>query len=332
MADVSVLIPTFRRPAELRACLQSIVASQLCPAEVIVGDDGGDAETRAVCESFKGFFPLVHLPPCGPGSLPANLARLVAQAKSPWCYLLHDDDFMVGDHRELLAAEQNACDILFTDHWVCDAAGVIDEAESARNSAAYTRSSLSAGAQQDLVALVYHEAICLDGYYARTEFLRRVSPDPQLGGTADSFWLGAILLSSPSPRVSYLPFRSFAYRLNPSGLTSTGIDARTLFNGLCGLSRVSPEFGRMSRNKRNRFGIQAGFQCLRSGRHLEAQTYLNRAAAGFPPLLRPWLPVLAALSVWMPRMIGCPVSTLTRIASGVRKIFKRRIQKLSFFH
>jgi hypothetical protein len=325
--DVSVLLPTFRRPRELRVCLESIVASQLCPAEVIVGDDGGDAETLAVCESFREFFPLVHLPPDGPGSLAANLTRLVAQAKSPWCYLLHDDDFMAGNHRELLAGQRDSCDLLFTDHWVGDADGVIDKAQSDRNSAAYTRTSLSAGLQHDLVALVHHEAICLDGFYARTELLRRVSPDPQFGGTADSFWLGAILLSTPAPRVCFLPQRSFVYRLNPSGLTSTGIDARTLFNGLCGLSRVSPEFGEINREKRNRFGIQAAYQCLRADRFFEAHAYLRRAAGGIPPLLRPWLLGLTALCVRMPRMVGRPLGLLVRLIDALRKSAKQACRK-----
>jgi|GEM_PF-6356029 len=322
--DVSVLIPTFRRPRELRVCLESIVASQLRPAEVIVGDDGGDAETLAVCESFNEFLPLVHLPPGGPGSLAANLTRLVAQAKSPWCYLLHDDDFMVGNHRELLAGQHDSCDLLFTDHWLCDADGVVDEAESKRNSAAYTRSSLSAGLQQDLVALVHHEAICLDGFYARTNFLSRVSPDPQLGGTADSFWLGAILLSSPAPRVSFLPERTFVYRLNPSGLTSTGIDARTLFDGLCGLGRISQNFGEINRDKRNRFGIQAAYQCLRAKRFSEAHAYLQRAADGLPPLARPWLLATAMLCATMPRLVGQPLCLLVRLADTLRRIGQKQ--------
>jgi len=322
--DVSVLIPTFRRPRELRVCLESIVASQLCPAEVIVGDDGGDVETLAVCESFKEFFPLVHLTPSGPGSLAANLTRLVAQAKSPWSYLLHDDDFMVGNHRELLAGQHDSCDLLFTDHWVCNAYGVIDEAQSERNSAAYTRSSLAAGLQQDLVALVHHEAICLDGFYARTELLRRVSPDPKLGGTADSFWLGAILLNTPAPRVSFLPERTFVYRRNPVGLTATGIDARTLFNGQAKLGEISSAFRQMNRSRHVGFGHQAAYQSLRSANSQEALDFLRRSHQSWNPLIH-WMaiPVLS-ICARFPNALGARLYSGVRLLDNIRSILRRR--------
>ncbi len=328
--DVSVLLPTFRRPRELRACLESIVASQLCPAEVIVGDDGGDEETRAVCESFKKFFPLVHLTPSGPGSLAANLTRLVAQAKSPWCYLLHDDDFMVGNHRELLAGLHDSCDLLFTDHWVCDADGVIDKAQSERNSAAYTRSSLSAGLQHDLVALVHHEAICLDGFYARTDFLRRVSPDPQFAGTADSFWLGTILLSTPAPRVFFLPELTFGYRLNPSGLTSTGIDARTMIEGQLYLAELSAPYGVISRCRRLCYAKQAAYQCLRRSDIPQALFYLRRSSDPLGLCNRLLAIPILAIGARLPNTLGaflvCMVQTIDVVRISLRRIKFRGFQ------
>jgi GT2 family glycosyltransferase len=47
---VSVVVPTYRRPAVLRRCLQALLDQDLAPHdyEIIVCDDGPDAETRAV--------------------------------------------------------------------------------------------------------------------------------------------------------------------------------------------------------------------------------------------------------------------------------------------
>lgn len=48
--DVSVVIPTYRRPALLRRCLTALLSQRYDPHayEIIVADDGAEAETRAV--------------------------------------------------------------------------------------------------------------------------------------------------------------------------------------------------------------------------------------------------------------------------------------------
>src|SRR4051794_14601766 len=50
--EVSVVIPTFRRPHLLRRCLAAVCAQNFDPPsfEVIVCDDANDADTRALVE------------------------------------------------------------------------------------------------------------------------------------------------------------------------------------------------------------------------------------------------------------------------------------------
>ena len=54
MIEVSVVIPTCRRPALLRCCLAALAAQDLDPRayEVVVVDDGGDCVTQAVVRDF----------------------------------------------------------------------------------------------------------------------------------------------------------------------------------------------------------------------------------------------------------------------------------------
>ncbi|KDR38327.1 glycosyltransferase family 2 protein [Caballeronia glathei] len=54
IADVSVVIPTYRRPALLARCLDAVLAQALAPAryEIIVCDDGPDDATRACVEDL----------------------------------------------------------------------------------------------------------------------------------------------------------------------------------------------------------------------------------------------------------------------------------------
>ena len=62
---VSVVIPTYKRPELLTRCLDALVRQTLPPScyEIIVVDDGSDADTRAAC---------------------ADVARRSASAASPW--------------------------------------------------------------------------------------------------------------------------------------------------------------------------------------------------------------------------------------------------------
>jgi GT2 family glycosyltransferase len=48
-----VCIPTYRRPAELLACLGALARQITPPHEIIVSDAGGDPETRAVLDAFR---------------------------------------------------------------------------------------------------------------------------------------------------------------------------------------------------------------------------------------------------------------------------------------
>jgi glycosyltransferase involved in cell wall biosynthesis len=53
---VSVVVPTYRRPALLGRCLQALAAQTVDPEEyeVIVVDDAGDADTRVNRRAIRG--------------------------------------------------------------------------------------------------------------------------------------------------------------------------------------------------------------------------------------------------------------------------------------
>ncbi len=56
---VSVVIPTYQRPALLRRCLTALLGQRYDPRayEIIVADDGTEAETRAVVEAMAARSP-----------------------------------------------------------------------------------------------------------------------------------------------------------------------------------------------------------------------------------------------------------------------------------
>lgn len=82
----SVLVPSFRRPASLDACLRSLARQTVPPGEVIVVWQGDDAPTRDLAAAHSAR--ALHLPE--PGIVPAE--NLALEHASGEVILLIDDD------------------------------------------------------------------------------------------------------------------------------------------------------------------------------------------------------------------------------------------------
>jgi glycosyltransferase involved in cell wall biosynthesis len=220
MCTLSILVPTYKRSIALRRNLQSIVSAGLKPIEVIVGDDGGDEDTAKVCNEYERFLPLIRLVPAGKGSLSTNLTRLFNAANGKWILLLHDDDFLVGDHSKFPMCLDNDYELFFTDHWIAYENGEIDKKNSYENSKSFRRDFLSDGLQKNNIDIGINQSICLDGFYIRKSALLGISPDKDLGQVADYFWMLKIL--SQPIRIGYSSARTFSYVISKDGLTGTG--------------------------------------------------------------------------------------------------------------
>lgn len=88
---VSVVIPTYNRPALLRAAIESALSQTARPLEVLVCDDGQSAENAMVAAAFDTasvrYLPGPHT---GAPALPRN--RGIAAAAGEWIAFLDDDD------------------------------------------------------------------------------------------------------------------------------------------------------------------------------------------------------------------------------------------------
>jgi glycosyltransferase involved in cell wall biosynthesis len=62
---LSVIVPTYNRPAALKLCLMSLVGQSMTPSEVLIADDGSSSETRDVVHemqrSLHDVFPIKHV-------------------------------------------------------------------------------------------------------------------------------------------------------------------------------------------------------------------------------------------------------------------------------
>lgn len=222
MKSLTVLIPTFKRPDALRRNLGSIVQTGVIASEVIVGDDFGDEATCEVCDEFSVKLPLRRLEPVGKGSLATNITRLLKAAQGEWILLIHDDDFLTGNHSIYPEIFDNEFDFFFTDHWISDESGIIDHNKTKTNSILYRRNDLTEGLQLDYHQLISNQSVCLDGFYARSSCIKGLYPDAKIGRVADFFWVQQILTSNI--RIGYSKEKLFAYTLSSNGLTAQGLN------------------------------------------------------------------------------------------------------------
>ncbi|MEU4215174.1 glycosyltransferase family 2 protein [Actinoplanes sp. NPDC026623] len=89
--DVSVVIPTFKRPDLVLRAVHSVLAQTVTAIEVIVVIDGPDPATVAALTAIPdGRLRLVSLP--GKGGAPNARNVGIREARAPWTALLDDDD------------------------------------------------------------------------------------------------------------------------------------------------------------------------------------------------------------------------------------------------
>lgn len=93
--EISVVIPTFRRPVELRQALESVAAQRDVRVEVIVVDDCPDASAREVVESFPPQLVTYRVNPSPSRGRPALVRNLGAtHATGELIHFLDDDDLV----------------------------------------------------------------------------------------------------------------------------------------------------------------------------------------------------------------------------------------------
>lgn len=113
--DISVVIPTFRRPALLTQTVKSVLCQTLAPREIIVVDDGGGEETACAMAAFGDRVRLMQQHNSGQQ---AARNRGVNEAKGRWIATLDDDDLYTPCHLANIhdAITGCECDMVYTNH------------------------------------------------------------------------------------------------------------------------------------------------------------------------------------------------------------------------
>ena len=187
---VSFCVPTHRRTQFLVEALESGLAQTRLPDEIVVSDDTGSAETRALVEDFahRTQTPVRYVPCTTGQSQVHNMNNCLREARCDLTLLLHDDDLLVPKSVEMLAApfEENPAlvgaygkQIFVTHH------GEFIPGETEIHNRSYRRTPEYAGLQPDALLAAIWQQFPNDGYMARTAIARDVLYRSEYRAAAD---------------------------------------------------------------------------------------------------------------------------------------------------
>jgi glycosyltransferase involved in cell wall biosynthesis len=98
--QISAVIPTYNRAALVGRAVESALAQEYAPSEIVVVDDGSADDTRRVLESFGNKVRCVYQTNAG---VSAARNRGVKEAKSEWIAFLDSDDCWAPGHLRRVA-------------------------------------------------------------------------------------------------------------------------------------------------------------------------------------------------------------------------------------
>lgn len=177
---VSICIPTYKRPDFLSEALDSCFAQTYSPYEILVGDDSPDGDTATLVARYDAANPgklrYFHNKPSLGQNL--NVNALFACAQGDRLVLLHDDDLLLPDALEKLAAcwqSHPELDAAFGKQYLIRNDGSpCPQAESDNLNAGYHRVTQNAGSQAAPASAGITGMFPNDGYMVTTALARKI--------------------------------------------------------------------------------------------------------------------------------------------------------------
>lgn len=107
MKKISVCIPSYKRPDNIKRLLQSIAIQTFKDYEVVITDDSPDDSVKSVVDQFSEL-PIFYFQNEKPLGTPANWNYAISLARAEWIKIMHDDDwFRSEDSLQQFAQKTN---------------------------------------------------------------------------------------------------------------------------------------------------------------------------------------------------------------------------------
>jgi glycosyltransferase involved in cell wall biosynthesis len=176
---VSFCIPTHNRTHLLLEALESGLAQTRLPDEIVVSDDMGSEETRALVSRFaqRASFPVRYVHCTTGRSQTHNLNSCLLEAACDLTLVLHDDDLLMPKAIEVLARlfEENS-DVVgaYGKQWFITDGGEDVPSDTEMVNRGYRRTAEYVGLQRDAVLSGIWQQFPNDGYMVRSAVARNV--------------------------------------------------------------------------------------------------------------------------------------------------------------
>jgi glycosyltransferase involved in cell wall biosynthesis len=221
---VTVVVPTYRRPRLLVEALESILGGSYSDFEVIVANDGAVDDLSTARARFPD--PRVQwiTRPERLGML-SNHVEAFGRARGEFIANLDDDDrWTPGLLASLVPVLERHPEVAvaFADHFVADAAGVVDEVRTDANSRRWGRATLSEGPHRPfkkLAAIDRSIPMACAAVFRRSALNLADYAEPL--GTCWDVWT-SYLLARDGGTAWYVPRRLAVYREHSAGVTVAG--------------------------------------------------------------------------------------------------------------
>jgi glycosyltransferase involved in cell wall biosynthesis len=158
-ALVSVLIPTYNRPAYLKEAIESAVQQSYQNIEIIVADDCSPESPQEIIDAFQDPRIIFKRNVTNLGMI-CNIRNMFKEARGKYIAHLNDDDLWNKDFLEKLVPplEVNPDLVLaFCDHYMIDEGGAIDYPETEKCTRVNHRKHLQEGVYQPFCKLALVE-------------------------------------------------------------------------------------------------------------------------------------------------------------------------------
>ena len=211
---ISVVIPTYDRPAYLRLALASVLAQSHRRLEVIVSDNASPQDPAAIIAEFDDPRIRLHRNPRNLG-ITGNILAGVALASGKYLAILGDDDVWRGDFLATLLRPLEGDPgvvVAFCDHDIIDANGEVNAARTEEVSRRFGRHLLRDGVYRpfDEIALVYRAICVVSGSLIRRDAIPWSRIPPDLPVSVDLYI--AHLLAASGGSCAFIARRLMQYR------------------------------------------------------------------------------------------------------------------------
>jgi glycosyltransferase involved in cell wall biosynthesis len=284
---VTVVIPTYRRPALLMGALKSVLAQTFGDFAVLVSDDDASDEVAELVAAIGD--PRVSYQANSPGlGQGFNPLLPMSRAETPLVACLQDDDEWEPSLLATLVPallDDPEIVVAFSDHYLMDAEGRLLSRQTTRASRHWGRAGLARGKHQPCFELgVVTQSIPA----MMTAVLRREAIEWELPpeiGTVSDLWLG-YLVTRGGGAAWYEPARLGRYRSHHASATARSSSVQTRSILYCydrfladpALESVWPQLSR----RRDALAVELGLDHLREGRWQAGRRILTRSLGRRP--------------------------------------------------